>query len=310
MVVHVGMITYPDADPRVLTDATEGYSPSTKEEYADFTQDAALLLKNFIYNSRFPESTCKKRCWQLRCIGESDDLEDERLRILIVNGATSFFALTKYIAEAFAWTPTTTSKGCTGRFYHAQPSKGVVPAGSHWLVNRFDERYGTAPNKKMTGIVGSKNAVFKAAGNGAPFFPEKRVKVFQLFTTRGDTMIYRSSEGGRKVTVRLDGVTCRDGRDNPRYTPRCVGADSSSLPTRTWTDLNAKYLQNLRGEPMLMSSSLTEEEMDEVIANTYKGPLFDNRGNSLNQNYGFEEIAEMHRVVALPFREEPDNDSG
>ena len=61
---------------------------------------------------------------------------------------------------------------------------------------------------------------------------------------------------------------------------------------------------------MLMSSSLTEEEMDEVIANTYKGPLFDNRGNSLNQNYGFEEIAEMHRVVALPFREEPDNDSG
>jgi len=303
----VGVITYPDADPKVLTDALESYSPSTKEEYADFTQDAALLLKDFIYNSRFPESTCKKRCWQLRCIGESD-LEDERLRILIVNGATSIFALTKYIAESFGWTPITTSKGYTGQHYQAQPSKGVLPAGSHCLVNRFDERYSAEPNTKMTGIVGSQNAVFKAAGKGAPFFPEKRVKVFQLFTTRGDTMIYRSDRG-RKVTVRLDGATYRDGADNPRYTPRCVGADSS-LPNDRWTNLNATYLQNLPGEPMLMSSSLTEEQQDEVVANAYKGPLFDNRGNTLDRSYGFEKIAEMHRVVALPFREEPGNDSG
>lgn len=54
-----------------------------------------------------------------------------------------------------------------------------------------------------------------------------------------------------------------------QHISRCVGAEFSS-PNAF---LNAKYLQNFRGGPMLMPSRLTEEQMDEVDAN----PLFDNR---------------------------------
>ena len=156
----------------------------------------------------------------------------------------------------------------------------------------------------MAGLIGSQKAVFKVARKGAPFFNEKRVKVFHLLRNRGDLITFHCEDsdkiyGDRKLTVRLDGCT-RNGWGNPHYTPRCVGVDDWSLRKWEWSDLNADYLQKKPAEMMIVSSSSTQEEVAEAVANTYKIPLFDNKGKQFNDR---EAIEEKQRVVALPFVE-------
>lgn len=268
-----------------LQAAAEGFLPPDDGTYKVFTQNGATMLEGWIDRYyRVHESDAKKSSWQLRCIDEDGD----RLRVLIVTGSTTMFAMAKYVAEAFGWRP-------MGKRYDPQPSKGVLPAGSHWTVERVDDRPHAEPNTKMTGIIGSQKSIFKAAGKGAPFFHDKKVKVFQLMRRRGDTIVFRCDQG--KVTIRLDGYTMNEAFDQYHYTPRCVGGDLSKY---MWTYLNERYLANKRNEVFLCSSSLTQEEREEVVDNAYKEPLFDNRGRRFNKNVAIEE---MHRAVALPFAE-------
>jgi len=236
---------------------------------------------------------------------DHEEEREERLRVLIVNGATTIFALTKFIAEAFGWRS-------AAKAYDPQPSKGTVPPGSHWTVERKvqvggeeeegEEEVATEETEMatMAGIIGAQKSVHKAAGRGAPFFHEKKIKVFQLFHNRGDVLVYRCDDN-HLVTVILDGVerTPSYGNRNARFTPKCVGADTISLSKNAWTHLNNQFLGNRRDSTLLVLGPCTQRELEDAAANRYKIPLFDNRGNVLEGVPG--SIAEMQRLVALPF---------
>lgn len=296
----------------LLKEAADDFYPES-HEYVSYTGDSASALCAWIGTDpriRADKPNAHKRCWQLRCTSSSDDPNQrdddgdnggygrERLRVLMVHGATSMFALTKYVVEAFGWRE-------LNKNYDPQPSKGTVPPGSHWTAERavdgFDED-GTPA--LAAGIIGTPNAAYKAAGNGAPFFHEKKVKVYQVFRKRGDVLVYRCDDD-REVTVRLDGVESKTQRysHNAEYTPKCVGADGRTLPKQAWTELNGRYLQKKKQEEFIVAGVMTKEQLEDAAANTCKVPLFDNRGNSFPHpsNAGFDDVAEMHRVVALPY---------
>jgi hypothetical protein len=46
----------------------------------------------------------------------------------------------------------------------------------------------------------------------------------------------------------------------------------------------------------------TEDELDDLLHQEWKVPLFDNRGRTIGKtSVGWKELEELHRVVALPF---------
>lgn len=287
-----------------LKAASNGYVPSSGE-YAPFTQDAALSLERWIATAPFPLSyEVKKRCWQVRCIhddnGDNGDYfrcgneSRKTLRILIVHGATPIFALTKFVAEAFDCRP-------SKKTFDPTLTKGSTPPGSHWTI----ERGSATTNDTMAGIIGTQTAVDKTVGKGAPFFHDKTVQVYQVLRNRGDTMVYRCCSGNRrqKITLLLDGYEFRRPEHSSRLpcTPKCVGA-SNELSKYEWNDLNEKFLERKPKEWGIVSSSLTEEELNDAVNNMYKIPLFDNEGKKIDQRgMGFEAVANVHRLVALPF---------
>lgn len=92
-----------------LQHATDFFEPKS-QQYMAFTEDLAVACNDWIDNGQpMTENESKKRCWQLRCIvddeEDSEDYLDEqsKLRILVVNGATSFFALAKFLSETLGW---------------------------------------------------------------------------------------------------------------------------------------------------------------------------------------------------------------
>ena len=285
----------------MLKSAAKDYRP-TSNEYTSYDNSAATSLLEHIESDigiKRDAQDAHKREWQLRCTSEYNHgtpPHNEMLRILVVNGAMTMFALTKAIAETFR---------LTDKPYNPQPSKGTLPPGSHWTIDRMDsdaDKFFDFINSQMAGLIGNQKNIYKAAGKGAPFFNEKKIKVYQLFRKRGDTLVFRCDDQ-KQVTVCLDGCDQSPTYDKARFTPRCVGADSY-LPKWGWNNLNATFLQNRQHQTgwCLISSSLTEEEREDVIHNGYKVPLFDNRGKAIGKSSaGFEEIRELHRVVALPF---------
>ena len=223
------------------------------------------------------------------------------LRVLVVNGAMTMFALTKAIAQAF---------GLTDKPYNPQPSKGTLPPGSHWKLDMLDsdaDKTIDFINSQMVGLIGNQKNVFKAAGKGAPFFDEKKIKVYQLFRKRGDTLVFRCTGCGgeqKQVTVRLDGYEQSSTDKKAWRTPRCVGADRR-ITKPGWNFLNSQLLQNKQDRGfsyVLFCGNLTQAQQQDALNNRFKVPLFDNRGKAIGKSSaGFEEIKELHRVVALPF---------
>lgn len=138
--------------------------------------------------------------------------------------------------------------------------------------------------------------MYQTAGKGAPYFAEKLVKVFQILRWRGDEVTFTCQHG--RVTVVVDGVT-RSNEGEPRFVPRLVGADE--LLKDDWTFLNQRLMEKMPKQWYLVSSDLTEEERQDIVDSHYKYPLFDNRGNAVDKR---QNIAELHRMVALPFRSE------
>jgi len=294
-------LNYPASS--MLKVATKDYKPSSSE-YTSYDNSAAASLMEHIDSNigiKRDAQDANKREWQLRCTSEYNHTHSfsttkdkelwgkpiepphEMLRILVVNGAMTMFALSKAISEAYS---------LTDKPYNPQPSKGTLPLGSHWTLN----------NSEMAGLIGNQKNVYKMAGKGAPFFNEKKIKVYQLFRKRGDILTFHCN-GKPSVAVRLDGYDQSPTYYKARYTPRCVGADSY-LPKWGWSYLNDQFLQNKQFEVMLVSSSLTEEEKEDAVKNTYKVPLFDNRGKAIGygkMSAGFEVVNELHRAVALPF---------
>ncbi len=277
----------------MLKSAATDYKPTT--EYKSYDNSAAKSLLEHIEGSivmKRDAQNANKREWQLRCISEYNHTHNEMLRVLVVNGAMTMFALTKAIAQTF---------GLTDKPYTPQPSKGTLPPGSHWQLLDM-----SSSENVVAALIGNRKNVYKVAGKGAPFFDEKKIKVYQLFRKRGDTLVFRcTGRGGeqKKVTVCLDGYDQSRSINNARYTPRCVGADRH-LPKWGWYDLNDDFLKNkgLEKKWYCMSNNVSEEERQDVINNIYRIPLFDHRGKAIGKSSaGFEEIKELHRVVALPF---------
>ena len=92
-----------------LQHATDFFEPRS-QQYLPYTEDAAVACNDWIDNNNGTENESKKCCWQLRCIvddeEESEDYLDEeesKLRIIVVNGGTSFFALAKFLSETLGW---------------------------------------------------------------------------------------------------------------------------------------------------------------------------------------------------------------
>jgi len=308
-------LNYPASS--MLKNATKDYKPSSSE-YTSFDNSAAASLMEHIDNNigiKRDAQDANKREWQLRCTsdynhthsfsttkdkelwGKPIEPPHEMLRILVVNGAMTMFALSKAISKAY---------GLTDKPYNPQPSKGTLPLGSHWTLNRCDsdaDKFFDFINSQMAGLIGNQKNVYKMAGKGVPFFNEKKIKVYQLFRKRGDTLTFHC-DGQPPVTVCLDGYDQSPTYYKARYTPRCVGADSY-LPKWGWNYLNTTLLQNRENkEWYLVDSSLTEEEREDIAHNEYKVPLFDNRGKAIGKSHaGLEEIKELHRAVALPFAE-------
>ena len=170
--------------------------------------------------------------------------------------------------------------------YNPQPSKGTLPPGSHCKLDRCDsdaDKLFDFINSQMAGLIGNQKNVYSAAGKGAPFFNEKKIKVYHLFRKRGDTVTFCCGSGDqeREVSVCLDGYQQSPTHYKARYTPRCVGADSY-LSKYGWNILNMTLLQNRENkEWYLVDSSLTEEEREDIAHNEYKVPLFDNRARQL-----------------------------
>ena len=295
----------------MLKSASTDYKPTA--EYTSYDNSAAKSLLEHIEGSivlKRDAQNANKREWQLRCISEYNHTHNitttsdsslfgkpivppnEMLRVLVVNGAMTMFALTKAIAQTF---------GLTDKPYNPQPSKGTLPPGSHWQLLDM-----SSSENVRAALIGNQKNVYKAAGKGAPFFDEKKIKVYQLFRKRGDTLIFRcTGRGGeqKQVTVCLDGYDQSRSINDARYTPRCVGADRH-LPKWGWYDLNDDFLKNkgLEKKWYCMSNNVREEDRQDVIKNIYRIPLFDHRGKALGKSSaGFEEIKELHRVVALPF---------
>ena len=303
-------LNYPASS--MLKVATKDYKPSSSE-YTSYDNSAAASLMEHIDSNigiKRDAQDANKREWQLRCTSEynhthahvltTPPAQDKMLRVLVVNGAMTMFALAKAIAETF---------DLADKRYNPQPSKGTLPPGSHWKLDRCDsdaDKFFDFINSQMAGLIGNQKNVYNAAGKGAPFFNEKKIKVYHLFRKRGDTVTFCCGSGDqeREVTVCLDGYDQSPTYYKARYTPRCVGADSY-LSKYEWNLLNMTFLQNKESDKwVLVSSSLTEAEREDVFHNQYKVPLFDNRGKATGKSSaGFEEIKELHRVVALPFAE-------
>jgi hypothetical protein len=296
----------------MLKSAASNYKPTA--EYTSYDNIAAKSLLEHIEGSivmKRDAQDANKREWQLRCISEYNHTHNitttsdsrlfgkpivppnEMLRVLVVNGAMTMFALTKAIAQTF---------GLTDKPYTPQPSKGTLPPGSHWQLL---DNMSSSENVRAA-LIGNQKNVYKAAGKGAPFFDEKKIKVYQLFRKRGDTLVFRcTGRGGKQkqVTVCLDGYDQSPSREKARYTPRCVGADRH-LPKWGWDVLNDGFLQNKGLEKKLyfFVGNMTEEERQDWINNQFRIPVFDNRGKAVGKSsVRFEEIKELHRVVALPF---------
>ena len=258
----------------MLKSASTDYKP--KAEYTSYNNSAAKSFLEHIESSivmKRDAQNANKREWQLRCISEYNHTHNittsdsslfgtpivppnEMLRVLVVNGAMTMFALTKAIAQTF---------GLTDKPYTPQPSKGTLPPGSHWQLL---DNMSSSENVRAA-LIGNQKNVYKAAGKGAPFFDEKKIKVYQLFRKRGDTLVFRcTGRGGeqKQVTVCLDGYDQSQSRFyNARITLRCVGADRH-LPTTGWNFLNAKFLQNKQLEKQwcLIVGNPTEDELDDI----------------------------------------------
>ena len=137
--------------------------------------------------------------------------------------------------------------------------------------------------------------MYQSAGNGAPYFTEKLVKVFQILRRRGDDITFTCKYG--RVTVVVDGIT-RSNEGEPRFVPRLVGADDGLLKDE-WTELNQRLMEKMPKQLYLVRADLTEEERQDIVDSHYKYPLFDNRGNAVDKR---QNIDELHRIVVLPFR--------
>src|SRR6056300_1118835 len=86
----------------MLKSAAPDYKPTA--EYTSYDNIAAKSLLEHIENSiiiKRDAQNANKREWQLRCISEYNHTHNEMLRVLVVNGAMTMFALTKAIAQTF-----------------------------------------------------------------------------------------------------------------------------------------------------------------------------------------------------------------
>ena len=151
----------------MLKSAASNYKPTA--EYTSYDNSAAQSLLEHIESNigiRRDAQDAHKREWQLRCVSEYSHNQNEKLRVLVVNGAMTMFALTKAIDHVF---------GLTDKEYNPQPSKGTLPPGSHWQLDMLDSDTDKAIdfiNSQMAGLIGNQKNVYKAAGKGAPFFDE------------------------------------------------------------------------------------------------------------------------------------------
>ena len=93
----------------MLKPAAADYKPTTPE-YTSYDNSAAESLLEHIESNigiRRDAQDAHKREWQLRCTSEYNHTQNEKLRVLVVNGAMTMFALTKTIVQTFGLTELT-----------------------------------------------------------------------------------------------------------------------------------------------------------------------------------------------------------
>ena len=151
-----------------------------------------------------------KGSWQLRCTC------GDTLRVLLLSGSYTGFALNRAIAEAFG-----VGAGC----FEPHVNKGSTKEGSLLVCG---------PSNDV--LVCSKKTAAGALGKAAPLVNDRSIKVCQLLETRGDKLTFHSS--GIEVEVVVDGVS--RGATSKLLLPRCVGADRS-FEESSWERLKIVY---------------------------------------------------------------------
>jgi hypothetical protein len=152
-------LNYPASS--MLKVASKDYKPSSSE-YTSYDNSAAASLMEHIDSNigiKRDAQDANKREWQLRCTSEYNHThahvlttptaaqDNKMLRVLVVNGAMTMFALAKAIAETF---------DLADKRYNPQPSKGTLPPGSHWKLDRCDsdaDKLFDFINSQMAGLI-------------------------------------------------------------------------------------------------------------------------------------------------------------
>ena len=228
-----------------------------------------------------PFDTRSLRRERARAEKEGIGLPSPQVRVIVVSGSYTMFALNKAIAQAFGW-------GVAVFEHHV--NKGRCPPDSRFVLTRrlsSEKKEGTEEDFCRNVVISSRKNAGYDGKTSAPFINDRKVKVCHVFRKRGHSCSYLCED--HHVVVTCDGALSDKSRfRNRQPLPRCVGFNSCDDLQRAGL-LNDQYCGERAGVVVMMSET-AQDKLIELTRDGMKSPLFDSKGNLLVGEDGEEAI--------------------